>query len=69
MPRRVGRRYLIDVVMQTPQRFSDAFRAAVELVTLPGMGHDLPRLLWPTIISNIRALADRWRDALCGCGR
>ena len=40
-----------------------------ELVTLPGMGHDLPRLLWPTIISNIRALADRWRDALCGCGR
>ncbi|EHB53895.1 transcriptional regulator, LacI family [Mycolicibacterium rhodesiae JS60] len=25
-----GRRYLFDVVMQTPQRFSDAFRAAVE---------------------------------------
>lgn len=25
-----GRRYLIDVVMQTPQRFSDAFRGAVE---------------------------------------
>lgn len=25
-----GRRYLIDVVMQTPQRFSDAFRTAVE---------------------------------------
>jgi LacI family transcriptional regulator len=25
-----GRRYLIDVVMQTPLRFSDAFRAAVE---------------------------------------
>ncbi len=25
-----GRRYLIDVVMQTPQRFSNAFRAAVE---------------------------------------
>ncbi|BBZ32759.1 LacI family DNA-binding transcriptional regulator [Mycolicibacterium confluentis] len=25
-----GRRYLIDVVMQTPQRFSDAFRAALE---------------------------------------
>jgi LacI family transcriptional regulator len=25
-----GRRYLLDVVMQTPQRFSDAFRAAVE---------------------------------------
>lgn len=28
--RLVGRRYLIDVVMQTPQRFSDAFRSAVE---------------------------------------
>ncbi|MCK5756209.1 MAG: LacI family DNA-binding transcriptional regulator [Mycobacterium sp.] len=25
-----GRRYLVDVVMQTPRRFSDAFRAAVE---------------------------------------
>ena len=25
-----GRTYLVDVVMQTPQRFSDAFRAAVE---------------------------------------
>src|SRR5690242_16461894 len=25
-----GRRYLIDVVMQTPERFSDAFRAAIE---------------------------------------
>jgi LacI family transcriptional regulator len=25
-----GRRYLIDVVMQTPRRFSDAFRVAVE---------------------------------------
>lgn len=25
-----GRRFLLDVVMQTPQRFSDAFRAAIE---------------------------------------
>ena len=25
-----GRRYLLDVVMQTPRRFSDAFRAAIE---------------------------------------
>lgn len=25
-----GRRFLVDVVMQTPQRFSDAFRAAIE---------------------------------------
>ena len=35
--RLVGRRYLIDVVMQTPQRFSDAFRAAVE-AELPAFG-------------------------------
>src|ERR1044072_5172011 len=28
--RLTGRRYLIDVVMQTPERFSDAFRAAIE---------------------------------------
>ena len=25
-----GRRFLVDVVMQTPERFSDAFRAAIE---------------------------------------
>ncbi len=30
-----GRRYLVDVVMQTPRRFSDAFREAVE-AELPG---------------------------------
>jgi pimeloyl-ACP methyl ester carboxylesterase len=28
------------------------------LETLPGMGHDLPRALWPTIIQQIRALAN-----------
>jgi pimeloyl-ACP methyl ester carboxylesterase len=26
--------------------------------TLPGMGHDLPRALWPTIIQQIRTLAN-----------
>ena len=36
--RLVGRRYLIDVVMQTPQRFSDAFRTAVQwLLETPGL--------------------------------
>jgi pimeloyl-ACP methyl ester carboxylesterase len=29
------------------------------LVTFPGMGHDLPREVWPAIIDAIRALADR----------
>ncbi len=34
-----GRRYLIDVVMQTPQRFSDAFPAAVEAELPPSRRH------------------------------
>ncbi|MGY4710454.1 LacI family DNA-binding transcriptional regulator [Mycolicibacterium sp. CBM1] len=37
-----GRRYLIDVVMQTPQRFSDAFRTAVE-AELPAFAPALMR--------------------------
>jgi hypothetical protein len=28
-------------------------------VTFPGTGHDVPRELWPAIIDEIRALADR----------
>ena len=27
------------------------------LVTSPGMGHDLPRALWPSILNQIRVLA------------
>ena len=45
-----GRRYLIDVVMQTPQRFSDAFRAAVE-AELPAFAPAMLRArfhLWET---------------------
>ena len=30
-----------------------------ELLVLPGMGHDLPRALWPTIVDAISALARR----------
>ena len=40
--RLVGRRYLIDVGMQTPQRFSDAFRAAVE-AELPALAPAMVR--------------------------
>jgi pimeloyl-ACP methyl ester carboxylesterase len=29
------------------------------LVLLPGVGHDLPRALWPRIAGEVRALADR----------
>ena len=45
-----GRRYLIDVVMQTPQRFSDSFRAAVE-AELPAFAPAMLRArfhLWET---------------------
>jgi pimeloyl-ACP methyl ester carboxylesterase len=37
-----------------------AIRGA-RLVVLSGMGHDLPRALWPAIIDEVRALADRGR--------
>ena len=37
-----GRRFLIDVVMQTPQRFSDAFREAVE-AELPALAPAMVR--------------------------
>lgn len=30
-----------------------------ELLTLPGMGHDLPRQIWPTLVAAISQLADR----------
>jgi pimeloyl-ACP methyl ester carboxylesterase len=33
------------------------------LVTYPGMGHDLPRALWPSILSEISALAARGQAA------
>jgi LacI family transcriptional regulator len=45
-----GRRYLIDVVMQTPHRFSDAFRSAVE-AELPAFAPAMLRArfhLWET---------------------
>jgi pimeloyl-ACP methyl ester carboxylesterase len=37
---------------------ADAIPGA-KLVTFPRMGHDLPRELWPAIIDEIRAVADR----------
>jgi pimeloyl-ACP methyl ester carboxylesterase len=30
-----------------------------ELLVLPGMGHDLPREIWPTLVTAISRLADR----------
>jgi Serine aminopeptidase, S33 len=36
------------------------------LVLLPGMGHDLPQAVWPTIIGHIRAIASQQNLAQLG---
>ena len=36
------------------------------LVTYPGMGHDLPRALWPAILEEISALAAQAEQARPG---
>jgi LacI family transcriptional regulator len=54
-----GRRYLIDVVMQTPQRFSTAFRDAIE-AELPGFAPAMPRArfqLWES--GSTRQMVER----------
>jgi pimeloyl-ACP methyl ester carboxylesterase len=33
--------------------------AGARLVTFPGVGHDLPRPLWPRVADEVRAVADR----------
>ncbi|MGH3156037.1 MAG: alpha/beta hydrolase, partial [Streptosporangiaceae bacterium] len=37
-------------------RATAAAIAGAKLVTYPGMGHDLPRALWPAIIEEITTL-------------
>jgi pimeloyl-ACP methyl ester carboxylesterase len=39
---------------------ADAIPGA-ELVLLPGMGHDLPKPLWPHVVEQIKNVADRAR--------
>lgn len=41
---------------------ADAIPGAA-LLLLPGMGHDLPKSLWPSIIGQIEAVVDRARTA------
>lgn len=41
------------------RRATAAAIPGAKLVTFPGTGHDVPRELWPAIIDEIRALADR----------
>ncbi len=33
--------------------------AGAELLIIPGMGHDLPRQVWPAIVDGVSAVADR----------
>src|SRR5215204_180828 len=40
------------------QATAEAIRGA-ELVVIDGMGHDLPRPLWPTVVERIAGLVDR----------
>jgi pimeloyl-ACP methyl ester carboxylesterase len=47
---------------------ADAIPCA-RLVTYPGMGHDLPRALWPSILDQICALAAQAEDETASRGR
>jgi pimeloyl-ACP methyl ester carboxylesterase len=50
-----------------PLRAGRATAAAIpnaELIAIPGMGHDMPRELWPTFVDAIARNADRARDVV-----
>jgi hypothetical protein len=47
-------------VFQLPAgRATAAALPNAELLVLPGMGYDLPREIWPTLVAAISQLADR----------
>ncbi|MGH3811425.1 MAG: alpha/beta fold hydrolase [Pseudonocardiaceae bacterium] len=49
-----------DPLIQLPGgRATAAALPNAELLVLPGMGHDLPRGIWPTLVAAISRLADR----------
>ena len=49
-----------DPVFQLPAGHATAAALPdVELLVLPGMGHDLPRRIWPTLVAAISRLANR----------
>jgi pimeloyl-ACP methyl ester carboxylesterase len=53
-------------VMIRPEggRATAAATPGARLVVYPGMGHELPRPLWPAMADEIRAVADRARSAI-----
>jgi pimeloyl-ACP methyl ester carboxylesterase len=51
-----------DPVLRTAAgRHTAAAIEGARLVTLPGVGHDLPREVWPRVADEVRAVADRAR--------
>jgi pimeloyl-ACP methyl ester carboxylesterase len=49
-----------DPVLRTSAaRATAAAIAGARLVTFPGVGHDLPRALWPRVADEVRGVADR----------
>jgi pimeloyl-ACP methyl ester carboxylesterase len=51
------------VIRPKAGRATAAAIPGARLVTYPGMGHDLPRALWPSILGEISALAARSQPA------
>ncbi|MEU8228686.1 alpha/beta hydrolase [Actinoplanes sp. NPDC048967] len=53
-----------DDLMMRPEagRATAAAIAGSRLVSYPGMGHDLPAVLWPPVVDEIRRLAGRAED-------
>lgn len=52
------------VILPSGGRTTAAAIPGSELVLVPGMGHDLPRWVWPTLIDGIVRTAARGRPAL-----
>ena len=50
---------VITVVRPSAARDTAAAIEGARLVIVAGLGHDLPRDVWPQVVEEIRAVADR----------